>query len=200
MTETAVQTSNPDLQIPTRRMTFDEAIQTVPKHFAKDGDLDRRATSPPACPPCFPTAKTSSSTSVRHFRDQITDPASSARSPASLVRSRCTAASTACSTPASPSSATRPCRSRSSRKFGLDAALEVRAEEVEPRHDRRARALHRDAGRDDPQRRRRPRHVRRRDRQEPVPLARARRGRAQGRRRSTSTRLSAAASACACGR
>ena len=74
MAETAVQTSNPDLQIPTRRMNFDEAIKTVPKHFGKDGDLSP-ATSPPALSSVFPDGEDFFVKSVRHYRDQITDPA-----------------------------------------------------------------------------------------------------------------------------
>jgi predicted metal-dependent hydrolase len=68
------QSSNPDLQIPTRRMSFDEAIQVVPKHFAKDGDLVGSHVAA-ALSSVFPDGEDFCVKSVRHFRDQITDPA-----------------------------------------------------------------------------------------------------------------------------
>lgn len=75
MNDAAVsQSSNPDLHIPTRRISFDEAIKTVPKHFAKDGDLvSSHITS--ALSSVFPDGEDFFVKSVRHFRDQITDPA-----------------------------------------------------------------------------------------------------------------------------
>ena len=33
------QTSNPYRLVPTRRMSFDESMRDVPKHFAADNDL-----------------------------------------------------------------------------------------------------------------------------------------------------------------
>ncbi len=74
MTETAVQTSNPDLHIPTRRMNLDEAFQTVPKHFGKDGDLITSHITA-ALSSVFPDGEDFFVKSVRHYRDQITDPA-----------------------------------------------------------------------------------------------------------------------------
>ncbi len=74
MTDTAVQTSNPDLHIPTRRMNFEEAIQTVPKHFGKDGDLISSHISA-GLSAVFPDGEDFFVRSVRHYRDQITDPA-----------------------------------------------------------------------------------------------------------------------------
>ena len=33
------QTSNPDRKVPTRRISFEESLQEIPKHFGGDGDL-----------------------------------------------------------------------------------------------------------------------------------------------------------------
>ena len=74
MTDTTVQTSNPDLQIPTRRMNFDEALQTVPKHFGRDGDLIASHIAA-GLSAVFPDGEDFFVQSVRHYRDQITDPA-----------------------------------------------------------------------------------------------------------------------------
>jgi predicted metal-dependent hydrolase len=75
MTDTAVvQSSNPDLHIPTRRMNFDEAIQSVPRHFAKDGDIVSSHIAA-ALSSVFPDGEDFFVASVRHYRDKITDPA-----------------------------------------------------------------------------------------------------------------------------
>lgn len=68
------QSSNPELQIPTRRMNFDDAIKTVPKHFAKDGDLVSSHIAS-ALSSVFPDGEDFFVQSVRYYRDQITDPA-----------------------------------------------------------------------------------------------------------------------------
>lgn len=68
------QSSNPELQIPTRRMNFEDAIKTVPKHFAKDGDLVSSHVAA-ALSSVFPDGEDFFVKSVRHYRDQITDPA-----------------------------------------------------------------------------------------------------------------------------
>lgn len=68
------QSSNPDLQIPTRRVSFDDAIKTVPKHFAKDGDLIGSHIAA-ALSSVFPDGEDFFVKSVRHYRDRITDPA-----------------------------------------------------------------------------------------------------------------------------
>ncbi|HUR77668.1 MAG TPA: metal-dependent hydrolase [Acidimicrobiales bacterium] len=67
------QTSNPDLHIPTRRISFEEAIKTVPKHFAKDGDIVSSHVAA-GLSAVFPDGEDFFVASVRHFRPQITDP------------------------------------------------------------------------------------------------------------------------------
>jgi hypothetical protein len=67
------QTSNPDRQVQTRRLSLDESFADVPRHFAADGDLigSHLAASLSAV---FPDGEDFFVRSVRHFRDQITDP------------------------------------------------------------------------------------------------------------------------------
>jgi predicted metal-dependent hydrolase len=67
------QTRNPDRKIPTRRISFEESFQEVPRHFAADGDLisSHLAASLSAV---FPDGEDFFVRSVRNFRDQITDP------------------------------------------------------------------------------------------------------------------------------
>src|SRR3954467_8937304 len=67
------QTSNPDRKVPTRRISFEESLRSVPKHFAADGDiiLSHLAASLSAV---FPDGEDFFVRSVRNFRDQITDP------------------------------------------------------------------------------------------------------------------------------
>jgi predicted metal-dependent hydrolase len=67
------QTRNPDRKVPTRRMSFDEALQEVPRYFAADGDLiSCHLTS--SLSAVFPDGEDFFVRSVRHFRDQISDP------------------------------------------------------------------------------------------------------------------------------
>ncbi|HWE67550.1 MAG TPA: metal-dependent hydrolase [Acidimicrobiales bacterium] len=67
------QTSNPDRVVPTRRMTFEESLEDLPKHFAADGDLIGSHLTG-ALSAVFPDGEDYFVRSVRHFRDQITDP------------------------------------------------------------------------------------------------------------------------------
>lgn len=68
-----LQTSNPDRKVPTRRISFEESLRQVPKHFAAEGDLiqSHLAASLSAV---FPDGEEFFVRSVRNFRDQITDP------------------------------------------------------------------------------------------------------------------------------
>jgi hypothetical protein len=68
-----VQTSNPTRQVPTRRISFEESLRDLPKHFAAGDDLilSHLAASLSAV---FPDGEDFFVRSVRHYRDQITDP------------------------------------------------------------------------------------------------------------------------------
>jgi uncharacterized protein len=70
---TLTQTSNPHRLVPTRRMTFEESLADLPKHYAADGDLigSHLAAGLSAV---FPDGEDFFVRSVRHFRDQISDP------------------------------------------------------------------------------------------------------------------------------
>lgn len=72
MTQTT-QTTKPQRKVPTRRISFEEAMQTVPKHFAQDEDLIRSHIIV-SLSAVFPDGEDYFVRSVRHFRDQITDP------------------------------------------------------------------------------------------------------------------------------
>ncbi len=68
------QTSNPDRAVPTRRISFEEGLADLPKHFAADGDLLHTHLTV-ALTSLFPDGEDFFVRSVRHYRDQITDPA-----------------------------------------------------------------------------------------------------------------------------
>ncbi|HJR25350.1 MAG TPA: metal-dependent hydrolase [Acidimicrobiales bacterium] len=68
-----MQTSTPARDVPTRRMKFEESLQQVPRHFAADGDLVQSHVAA-ALSGVFPDGEDFFVRSVRHFRDQITDP------------------------------------------------------------------------------------------------------------------------------
>src|SRR5438067_4598866 len=68
-----VQTSNPERKVPTRRISFEESLQAIPKHFGGDGDLLLSHLAP-ALSAVFPDGEDFFVRSVRHYRDQITDP------------------------------------------------------------------------------------------------------------------------------
>jgi len=67
------QTSNPNHTIPTRRVSFEESLRDVPKHFAAGEDLilSHLAVCMSAV---FPDGEDFFVRSVRHYRDRITDP------------------------------------------------------------------------------------------------------------------------------
>jgi predicted metal-dependent hydrolase len=70
---TAVQTSNPARKVPARRISFEESLRDLPKHFAVDGDLVSSHVAA-ALSSLFPDGEDFFVKSVRHYRDQITDP------------------------------------------------------------------------------------------------------------------------------
>jgi uncharacterized protein len=59
--------------IPVRRISFDEAIKTVPKYFGRDNDIVSSHIAV-ALSSVFPDGEDFFVRSVRHFRDEITDP------------------------------------------------------------------------------------------------------------------------------
>ena len=67
------QSTDPDRQIPTRRMSFEESLQDLPRHFAADGDLILSHLAA-ALSAVFPDGEDFFVRSVRRYRDQITDP------------------------------------------------------------------------------------------------------------------------------
>ena len=67
------QTSNPDRSVPTRRISFEESLRDLPKHFAGDGDLIASHVAA-GLSAVFPDGEDFFVRSVRHFRHEITDP------------------------------------------------------------------------------------------------------------------------------
>lgn len=66
-------TSNTQRNIPTRRVSFSEAVEDLPRHFAQDGDLVVSHVMA-ALSAVFPDGEEYFVRSVRRFRDQITEP------------------------------------------------------------------------------------------------------------------------------
>lgn len=67
------QIDTPDRSIPTRRISFEEGLRSVPKHFAADGDLISSHVVA-ALSSLFPDGEDFFVRSVRRYRDRITDP------------------------------------------------------------------------------------------------------------------------------
>ena len=67
------QTSNAERKVPTRRISFEESLRTVPRHFAADGDLIHSHVAA-GLSAVFPDGEDFFVRSVRHFRNEITDP------------------------------------------------------------------------------------------------------------------------------
>ncbi len=59
--------------VPTRRMSFEDSLQDLPRHFADDGDLILSHLAA-ALSAVFPDGEDYFVRSVRHFRDQVSDP------------------------------------------------------------------------------------------------------------------------------
>src|SRR6185437_16561598 len=70
----AAQSSDPTKKVPTRRMSFEESMRELPRHFAEDGDLISCHVIA-ALSSVFPDGEDYFVRSVRRFRDEVTDPA-----------------------------------------------------------------------------------------------------------------------------
>src|ERR1700677_820620 len=71
---TTTQTSDPERNVPTRRMSFEASMEDLPRAFAADGDLISGHVIM-ALSSVFPDGEDYFVRSVRHYRDQISDPA-----------------------------------------------------------------------------------------------------------------------------
>src|SRR5207244_6836667 len=76
MTQTSRDTSvrSADRTVPTRRISFEDSLQDLPRHFADDGDLVLSHLAA-ALSAVFPDGEDFFVRSVRHFRDGVADPA-----------------------------------------------------------------------------------------------------------------------------
>ena len=72
-TAAETQTSDPTRTVPTRRISFEESLEDLPKHFARDGDL-LASHLVAVLSSVFPDGEDFFVRSVRHYRDRITDP------------------------------------------------------------------------------------------------------------------------------
>jgi uncharacterized protein len=70
---TVTQTSNRQRTVPTRRISFEASLRDLPRHFAADGDLVFSHIAA-ALSAVFPDGEDFFVRSVRHYRDQVTDP------------------------------------------------------------------------------------------------------------------------------
>jgi predicted metal-dependent hydrolase len=68
------QTSDPTRVVPTRRISFEESVAELPRHFAEDGDVVASHLVA-VLSSVFPDGEDFFVRSVRHYRDRITDPA-----------------------------------------------------------------------------------------------------------------------------
>jgi hypothetical protein len=66
-------TTTSERKVPTRRISFDESLQNLPKHFAADDDLIGSHLIA-VLSAVFPDGEDFFVRSVRHYRDRITDP------------------------------------------------------------------------------------------------------------------------------
>src|ERR1044072_9516502 len=67
------ESSAPQRPVPPRRISFEESLKTLEKHYAADGDLIQSHVTA-GLSAVFPDGEDFFVRSVRHFRDQITDP------------------------------------------------------------------------------------------------------------------------------
>jgi len=65
--------TTPQRTVPTRRISFEESLQDLPKHYAADGDLIQSHIAA-GLSAVFPDGEDFFVRSVRHYRDRITDP------------------------------------------------------------------------------------------------------------------------------
>src|SRR5436305_5798028 len=65
--------STPQRAVPTRRISFEESLRELPKHYAADGDLIQSHIAANLSS-VFPDGEDFFVRSVRHFRDEISDP------------------------------------------------------------------------------------------------------------------------------
>ncbi|MCU1451539.1 MAG: hypothetical protein JWP02_3709 [Acidimicrobiales bacterium] len=67
------QSTTSERTVPTRRISFEESLQDLPRHFADDGDLILSHVAA-GLSSVFPDGEDFFVRSVRHYRDRITDP------------------------------------------------------------------------------------------------------------------------------